>query len=49
MFGDSAGNYCEVLTPVQGVKTPDPAPTLCGGAHAPSRLHHQDDFIQIAM
>ena len=26
MFGDSAGDYCEVLTPVQGVKSPEPAP-----------------------
>ena len=26
MFGDSASDYGEVLTPVQGVKSPEPAP-----------------------
>ena len=37
MFGDSADDDCEVLTPGQGVKTPEPAPpTPRGGADAPS-------------
>ena len=36
-FGDSADDDCEVLTPGQGVKTPEPAPpTTRGGAEAPS-------------
>ena len=36
MFGDSVDEDCEVLTPGQGVKTPEPVPPTRGGADAPS-------------